>query len=221
MARKHDKSKSPKHSKPRPIARAAPVHPSPDQFDEVLGLIEAARARAFTAINKELIDLYWNIGEHISRRIAADGWGQGTVEALADYIRKRRPGMSGFSARNLWRMMQFYETYRDQPKLSALLTRIDLDPQPADPGQVQAGRRTRVLPPTGTRPEMAEPGTGTADKRCSVRADSPVPAKTVSTADRIASRRRRGLQGHLSGRVPRPARRTTPRPTCSAAWSSN
>lgn len=124
MARKHDKSKSPKHSKPRPLARAAPVHPSPDQFDEVLGLIEAARARAFTAINKELIDLYWDIGATISRRIAADGWGQGTVLALADHIRKRRPGRSGFSARNLWRMMQFYETYRDKPKLSALLTEL-------------------------------------------------------------------------------------------------
>ena len=106
MARKHDKSKSPKHSKPRPLARAAPVHPSPDQFDEVLGLIEAARAPRFTAINKELIDLYWDIGATISRRIAADGWGQGTVLAIADHIRKRRPGMSGFSARNLWRMIE-------------------------------------------------------------------------------------------------------------------
>ena len=71
-----------------------------------------------------MIDLYWDIGTTISRRIAADGWGQGTVLALADHIRKRRPGMSGFSARNLWRMMQFYETYRDKPKLSALLTEL-------------------------------------------------------------------------------------------------
>ena len=59
----------------------APVHPSPDQFAEVLGLIEVSTHRAFTAINKELIDLYWDIGPTISRRIAADGWGQGTVLA--------------------------------------------------------------------------------------------------------------------------------------------
>jgi hypothetical protein len=39
------------------------------------------------AANKELIDLYWNIGEHISRKVAAAGWGQGTVEALAEHIR--------------------------------------------------------------------------------------------------------------------------------------
>lgn len=32
--------------------------------------------------------------------------------------------MRGFSARNLWRMMQFYETYRGQPKLSLLVTEL-------------------------------------------------------------------------------------------------
>jgi hypothetical protein len=54
-------------------------------FDDVLlHLIGAARARAMAAVHKELIDLSWNIGEHISRKIAADGWGQATVEALAD-----------------------------------------------------------------------------------------------------------------------------------------
>jgi predicted nuclease of restriction endonuclease-like (RecB) superfamily len=98
--------------------------PSPAEFDDVLRRIDAARGRAVAAVNKELIDLYWNIGEHISRKIAADGWGQGTVEELAEYIRRRQPNARGFSARNLWRMMQFYETYHDQPKLSALLREL-------------------------------------------------------------------------------------------------
>jgi len=97
---------------------------SPAGFDDVLRLIDAARGRAVAAVNKELIDLYWNIGEHISRKIAAEGWGQGTVEELAEYIRRRQPNARGFSARNLWRMMQFYETYRDQPKLAILLREL-------------------------------------------------------------------------------------------------
>ncbi len=84
----------------------------------------AARARALAAVNKELIDLYWNIGEHISRKIAADGWGQGTVEALAEHIRTRKPNARGFSASNLWRMMQFFETYRGQPELATLLREL-------------------------------------------------------------------------------------------------
>ncbi len=93
-------------------------------FDEVLGLIDVARSSAVAAVNTHLIQLYWSIGEHISRRIAGAGWGQGTVAQLAEHIRKRLPNARGYSARNLWRMMQFFETYRDKPKLSPLVTEL-------------------------------------------------------------------------------------------------
>jgi len=109
-------SKVPKHKK-----RAVP---SQADFDEVLALIDAARARAFAAVNTTLIDLYWTIGEHISRKIADEDWGKGTVEALADHIQRRQPGRSGFSTSNLWRMRQFFETYRDQPKLAPLVREL-------------------------------------------------------------------------------------------------
>ena len=94
------------------------------EFDEILSLIEAARTRAVAAVNTTLIDLYWTIGEHISRRIAREGWGKGTVEELAWTIQRRYPGMSGYSASNLWRMTQFVETYREQPKLATLLREL-------------------------------------------------------------------------------------------------
>jgi predicted nuclease of restriction endonuclease-like (RecB) superfamily len=114
-------SKTPKKSKPGNIAKSpASQTPAQGDFDEVLRLIDAARTRAVAAVNTALIDLYWQIGEHICRRIAADGWGQGTVEQLADYIRERQSNARGFSGPNLWRMRQFYETYRDQPNLSTL-----------------------------------------------------------------------------------------------------
>jgi predicted nuclease of restriction endonuclease-like (RecB) superfamily len=103
------------------ITRSTAKSPSRAGFDEVLALIEAARTRAVAAVNTTLIDLYWTIGKHISRKIADEGWGQGTVAALADYLRGRRPNARGFSAQNLWRMRQFFETYRGWPKLSTLL----------------------------------------------------------------------------------------------------
>ncbi len=118
-------SKTPK-KRPQNIAvkRGRTALPSRAEFDEVLALIDAARARAVAAVNTALIELYWDIGQHISRKTAEDGWGQGTVEALAEAIRRRHPTMRGFSARNLWRMMQFYEIYHAQPKLSVLLTEL-------------------------------------------------------------------------------------------------
>ena len=118
-------NKRPKKSKRRNLTtQASATTPSPADFDEVLRMIEDARARAFIAVNTELIDLYWRIGEHIARKISVDGWGEGIVENLAAYLHHRKPGMTGFSARNLWRMRQFFETYRDSPKLSPLVREL-------------------------------------------------------------------------------------------------
>src|ERR1700719_34905 len=115
-------SKMPK-KKPKPIvaARVAANSPSQADFDAVLGLIEAARTKAVTAVNTTLIELYWSIGEFISRKTAEDGWGQGTVKVLAETIQRRYPGRTGYSAQNLWRMRQFFETYHGEPKLSPLV----------------------------------------------------------------------------------------------------
>ena len=93
-------------------------------FAEVVRLIQAARqhaVQAVQAVNTELIDLYWQIGEYLHHRIEADGWAKGTVVQLAAYIAQREPGLRGFSPQNLWRMRQFFEAYRDDPKLSPLL----------------------------------------------------------------------------------------------------
>ena len=110
---------------PRGLSKQVVSPPSlTDDFDEILRLIDGARTRAVAAVNTTLIELYWSIGEYISQRIAAAGWGQGTVAELAEHIRRREPNARGFSARNLWRMMQFFETYRALPKLATLLREL-------------------------------------------------------------------------------------------------
>jgi len=106
------------------VKRAAVQIPTQGDFDHVLALIDTARTGAVASVNKALIELYCLIGEYIGRRIAEQQWGQGTVKAMADYVQQHQPGARGFSARNLWRMMQFYETYRGQPKLVALLREL-------------------------------------------------------------------------------------------------
>jgi predicted nuclease of restriction endonuclease-like (RecB) superfamily len=87
-------------------------------------MISNAQSRAWQQVNKILIELYWNIGSYVSDKIKSDGWGKGIVEALSKYITSQSPSISGFSARNIWRMKKFYETYCDNEKLSTLLTEI-------------------------------------------------------------------------------------------------
>jgi predicted nuclease of restriction endonuclease-like (RecB) superfamily len=113
---KKQKGGSRREAGSRDIAPSSSLTNAPqDDFDSVLKLIETARTRAVAAVNTTLIELYWSIGEFIQRKIADDGWGKGTVEDLAEHIRRKQPNVRGFSARNLWRMMQFFETYRNQP----------------------------------------------------------------------------------------------------------
>lgn len=95
--------------------------PTPQSdFNEIIGLITAAKQRAVQAVNTTLIDLYWQVGEVISRKIAGAEWGDGVVNQLAEHIALTQPGLRGFTRRNLFRMRQFYEAYRDDAKVSPL-----------------------------------------------------------------------------------------------------
>lgn len=93
-------------------------------FTEVANLIQAARHKAFQSVNTTLIDLYWHVGEYISRKIETAEWGDGVVEQLAAYLARTQPGLRGFTRPNLFRMRQFYETYRLDEKVSALLRQL-------------------------------------------------------------------------------------------------
>ena len=97
--------------------------PNPD-FSEITRLIESARQRAYQAVNTALIELYWQVGAYLSGKIKAAEWGAGVVEQLAQHIATTQPGLRGFSAKNIWRMRQFFEAYRDSPILSALLREL-------------------------------------------------------------------------------------------------
>jgi len=95
-----------------------------NDFSEVVGFIRKAREKAFRSVNTELINLYWQIGEYISKKVEAAKWGKGTVTKLAEYIKEQLPDSKGFNRRGLYRMKHFYETYRGNEKVSTLLTQI-------------------------------------------------------------------------------------------------
>lgn len=94
------------------------------QFNDIVLLIKQAQGKAVKAVNKELIDLYWNIGQYISAKIESSIWGESVVKELAEFLNRTDPTLKGFSDKNLWRMKQFYEAYKGATKLSALLREI-------------------------------------------------------------------------------------------------
>lgn len=93
---------------------------SQQEFLEIVQRIKTTQQKAFTQANTLLIELYWDIGQLVSEKVSSQSWGKGVVSQLAVYIKKTAPDIKGFSDKNLWRMKQFYETYKDNEKLSAL-----------------------------------------------------------------------------------------------------
>lgn len=86
--------------------------------------IRAAQYEALKAVNRELMALYWNIGELIVTRQESAGWGKSVVEQLAQDLQVEFHGMAGFSARNIWNMRNFYVTYRTKEKLQPMVAEI-------------------------------------------------------------------------------------------------
>lgn len=112
----------------KPAKRKAPKRITPaghePAFREIIGLIAAARHRAFQAVNTELIDLYWRVGQYISRKLDSAAWGEGVVDELARYIKRHHPEFGGFTRASLFRMRQFHDIYRRHTKVAALLRQL-------------------------------------------------------------------------------------------------
>ena len=93
-------------------------------FNEVVGIIERARERAYRKVNEELILMYRDIGEYISEHAKDAAYGDAFVDGLADFFAKNYPDLKGFNRRGLYRMRQFYELYKDDEKVSPLVTQL-------------------------------------------------------------------------------------------------
>ena len=93
-------------------------------FQKVVDIVEQARQRMFQNVNTELIKMYWSIGEYISEQTSKASYGDAFVNQLAEFIANNYPDIKGFNRRGLYRMRQFYETYKNEEKVSTLLTQL-------------------------------------------------------------------------------------------------
>ncbi|KOY84547.1 hypothetical protein AD998_20355 [bacterium 336/3] len=91
---------------------------------EVKNRIHQAQYEAFKAVNKELIQLYWDLGQMIVEKQSQSEWGKSVVEQIAKDLQTEFPKLSGFSVGNLWRMRNFYISYSAHEKLAPLVREI-------------------------------------------------------------------------------------------------
>src|SRR5258705_9988116 len=99
-----------------PASAGLPVD-YPAFLESLKSRVQQAQTKAMLSVNRELIQLYWDIGREIIQRQEREGWGKGIVDRLADDIQRAFPGLQGFSPVNVWRMRAFYLAYRPDPAI--------------------------------------------------------------------------------------------------------
>ena len=90
----------------------------------LIKIIEDSRNNALKKVNEELIQMYWKVGEYLSKEAENAAFGDAYIDSVAKEIQDAFPGIKGFNRRGLYRMKQFYETYCGDEFVSALLTQI-------------------------------------------------------------------------------------------------
>jgi predicted nuclease of restriction endonuclease-like (RecB) superfamily len=96
----------------------------PELLQELKDRIGTAQVRAALAVNRELVLLYWSIGQDLSRRFKSEGWGTKINERLAKDLQVAFPGVEGFSARNLRYMRTFAEAWPEPAVLQQLVAKL-------------------------------------------------------------------------------------------------
>ena len=90
----------------------------------LIKIIEESRNNALKKVNEELIQLYWKVGEYLSKEAENAVFGDTYIDSIAKEIKNAFPGIKGFTRRGLYRMKQFYETYKDNKIVAPLVRQI-------------------------------------------------------------------------------------------------
>lgn len=93
-------------------------------FSEVINMIETRRNNAYRKVNEELISLYWDFGKYISEKVNDSNWGDKIVDKLVEFMKREYPTMKGFTRPGIYRMKQFYETYKENEIVAPLVRQI-------------------------------------------------------------------------------------------------
>lgn len=113
---------------PRKFSLSRQLSFLPDNYDEFFRAlkerIRTAQIRATLSVNRELVLLYWQIGQEILLRQQHEGWGAKIIERLASDLKRDFPQMKGLSRSNLMYMRAFAAAYPDEAIVQEALGQI-------------------------------------------------------------------------------------------------
>lgn len=90
------------------------------QFAELLSMINYHRSRASHAVNEQQLLTAWSVGAYVSNKLKTQQWGSKVVTQFVEFVKVKAPEQKGFSRRNIYNMMMFYEEYSAQTFLATI-----------------------------------------------------------------------------------------------------
>ena len=90
------------------------------QFAEIVGIIQKNRCAASRAVNEATLLTAWQVGGYVSHKLKSEEWGSKVVTQLSEFIRSQCPEIKGYSRRNIYNMVMFFEEYSSEAFLNVV-----------------------------------------------------------------------------------------------------
>lgn len=88
---------------------------------ELKNRIKSSQIKAAVTVNRELIELYWEMAEKIVEKQQKSQWGDGLLSQMSKDLQEEFPDIKGFSKRNLELMRQWYLFWTDYTAIAKQL----------------------------------------------------------------------------------------------------
>ena len=118
------------------------------QFGEIINIILQHKSNASRAVNEELLLTAWHVGGYVSAKLKSEEWGSKVVSQLSEYIRSQRPDIKGYSKRNIYNMVMFYDEYSSETFIATIRQYLNTEfvqPKTAQFVQPAIGQMPKIL----------------------------------------------------------------------------
>ncbi|MGN1197439.1 MAG: YhcG family protein [Acetatifactor sp.] len=116
------------------------------QFGEIIDIILQHKSNASRAVNEELLLTAWHVGGYVSAKLKSEEWGSKVVSQLSEYIRSQYPDIKGYSKRNIYNMVMFYDEYSSETFIATIRQYLNTEFVHPETAQIEASGHKQEVP---------------------------------------------------------------------------
>ena len=116
------------------------------QFGEIIDIILQHKSNASRAVNEELLLTAWYVGGYVSTKLKSKEWGSKVVSQLSEYTRSQHPDIKGYSKRNIYNMVMFYDEYSSETFIATIRQYLNTEFVQPKTAQIEASDHKQEIP---------------------------------------------------------------------------